>query len=119
MLAGLAGLVASLLRAGPLGILVALAVAVVAFAVADVCERRPVKDFRILIARWGADHRWDDVTDPLSGKVVNFRLETVASVAELDADPARQTPKTLQVCYQARGREQWTAFDEGHVVSLP
>lgn len=74
--------------------------------------------FEVLAAHFGSDDRWADVTEAVSKRVADGRLQFAIQDAGFP-DPAFGTRKSLAIVYALRGRVGLAVSVDGRGVDLP
>jgi hypothetical protein len=75
-------------------------------------------EFRVVLALYGVDSHWVDVTEIVRQQVTDNRLSLTAGNA-LFGDPAPNQVKRLSISYEVGGRPFKREYGEGVLVELP
>jgi hypothetical protein len=76
-------------------------------------------DLIINRAVYGAGNKQHDITAPLNAEIRDGRLRIQVRNDTMGGDPAKNTPKTLQIWYTFRGRQFMEALNENDFLELP
>jgi hypothetical protein len=78
-----------------------------------------VPGLAIVSARYGAGALWRDVADLLEARIQNGKLHIPVTNNELQADPAPNVPKSVEVEYTNGGKSYSKTVPEGQILSIP
>jgi len=89
------------------------------WAFADRDRDRDRHELVINRAIYGAGEKQHDITAPLAAEIRDDRLRIVVSNGTMGGDPAKNQPKTLQVWFTYRGRQDMVTLHENDYLELP